>query len=209
MARDPTVSGKNESLVKPFDDFATSDRSQTIIVKLLGRARMTGTHVSIALQCRELSDGRNRLTGRSTRERGSAPLHTKKISTPLGCSLNLLACSHHYAAWADRERAMDLRHVRFAIAVSEELQFTAAARRCGVSQPSLTVAIRALEDELGRPLFERRPEVRVTDFGQRVLAQMYVISDACDAIAAMAVATPKRLPIPDDQVEVAQSRPAG
>jgi LysR family transcriptional regulator, hydrogen peroxide-inducible genes activator len=102
---------------------------------------------------------------------------------------------------------MDLRHVRFAIAVSEELQFTAAARRCGVSQPSLTVAIRALEDELGRPLFERRPEVRVTDFGQRVLAQMYVISDACDAISAMAVEAAKRSPIPDEQAKVAQSRP--
>ena len=81
---------------------------------------------------------------------------------------------------------MDLRHVRFAIAVSEELQFTAAARRCGVSQPTLTVAIQKLEGELGRPLFERRPEVRVTEFGQRVLAQMYVISDAADAVAALA-----------------------
>jgi LysR family hydrogen peroxide-inducible transcriptional activator len=87
---------------------------------------------------------------------------------------------------------MDLRHVRFAIAVSEELQFTAAARRCGVSQPTLTVAIRKLEEELGRPLFERRPEVRVTEFGQRVLARMYIISDAADAIATMAAECAKR-----------------
>jgi len=102
---------------------------------------------------------------------------------------------------------MDLRHVRFAIAVSEELQFTAAARRCGVSQPSLTVAIRTLENELGRPLFERRPEVRVTDFGQGVLAQMYVISDACDAIASMAAASTKRSPALDEQAKAVGDRP--
>ena len=102
---------------------------------------------------------------------------------------------------------MDLRHVRFAIAVSEELQFTAAARRCGVSQPSLTVAIKMLENELGRPLFERRPEVRVTDFGQGVLAQMYVISDACDAISSMAAASTKRSPMLDEKAKAVQNRP--
>jgi LysR family hydrogen peroxide-inducible transcriptional activator len=102
---------------------------------------------------------------------------------------------------------MDLRHVRFAIAVSEELQFTAAARRCGVSQPTLTVAIRKLEDELGRPMFERRPEVRVTDFGQRVLAQMYMISDAADAIAAMAIDSAKRSAAPEEPKTAAQASP--
>jgi LysR family transcriptional regulator, hydrogen peroxide-inducible genes activator len=100
---------------------------------------------------------------------------------------------------------MDLRHVRFAIAVSEELQFTAAARRCGVSQPTLTVAIRKLEVELGGSLFERRPEVRVTEFGQGVLAQMYIISDAAEAIAAMAAECARRGASPEDQEAAAQA----
>ena len=104
---------------------------------------------------------------------------------------------------------MDLMHVRFAIAVSEELQFTAAARRCGVSQPSLTVAIRTLENELGRPLFERRPEVRVTDLGQGVLAQMYVINDACDAIASMAAASARRSQLLDEQAKADRPEAAG
>jgi DNA-binding transcriptional LysR family regulator len=96
---------------------------------------------------------------------------------------------------------MDLRQVRFAIAVGEELQFTAAARRCGVSQPSLTVAIRKLEQELGAPLFTRRPEVRVTAFGERVLAQLYRISDACDAVTTLAAQSAVRSPLPDDHGE--------
>jgi LysR family hydrogen peroxide-inducible transcriptional activator len=103
---------------------------------------------------------------------------------------------------------MDLRQVRFAIAVGEELQFTAAARRCGVSQPSLTVAIRKLEHELGRPLFERRPEVRVTEFGQRVLPQMYAISDACDAIAALAAECAKRGLLPGEKKKIAPICPS-
>ena len=102
---------------------------------------------------------------------------------------------------------MDLRQIRFAIAVGEELQFTAAARRCGVSQPSLTVAIRKLEDELGAPMFQRRPEVRVTEFGQHVLAQMYVVLDACDAVAAIAAECARRNAPAEEQGKDAQVCP--
>jgi DNA-binding transcriptional LysR family regulator len=81
---------------------------------------------------------------------------------------------------------MELRQIHYAIAVSEELSFTGAARRCGVTQPTITNAIRQLEQELGRPLFRRRPAVQLTEFGERVLAEFYRVQDICDAIAGLA-----------------------
>ncbi|OAN13054.1 LysR family transcriptional regulator [Photobacterium jeanii] len=50
---------------------------------------------------------------------------------------------------------MDLRLLRFFVAVYEEQNITAAANRCYVSQPSISNAIRQLEDELAVTLFER------------------------------------------------------
>jgi hypothetical protein len=52
---------------------------------------------------------------------------------------------------------MDFQHVRYFLALFEECNFSRAAKRCGVSQPSLTVAIQRLEASLGGPLFERHP----------------------------------------------------
>jgi DNA-binding transcriptional LysR family regulator len=52
---------------------------------------------------------------------------------------------------------MEMAHVRYFLALCKERNFTRAARRCGVAQPSLTRAIKVLEAELGGPLFQRRP----------------------------------------------------
>ena len=61
---------------------------------------------------------------------------------------------------------MQVQHIRYFLALVEELNFTRAARRCGVSQPSLTCCIRRLETQLGGQLFTRKPKVSVTPLGR-------------------------------------------
>src|SRR5690606_33450618 len=67
---------------------------------------------------------------------------------------------------------MTLTELKYIVAVARERHFGRAAEACFVSQPTLSVAIRKLEDELGVVLFERGAgEVGVTDVGLRVVAQ--------------------------------------
>ena len=50
---------------------------------------------------------------------------------------------------------MELHQIRYFLAVCDTLNFTRAAERCNVAQPSLTRAVKLLEDELGGALFRR------------------------------------------------------
>jgi Bacterial regulatory helix-turn-helix protein, lysR family len=64
---------------------------------------------------------------------------------------------------------MELHQVRYFLALCNEKSFTRAAKHCGVSQPSLSDAIRKLEQELGGQLFHRnRANCPLSELGQEV-----------------------------------------
>jgi LysR family transcriptional regulator, hydrogen peroxide-inducible genes activator len=67
---------------------------------------------------------------------------------------------------------MTLTDLRYLAALARERHFGRAAEKCHVSQPTLSVAIKKVEDELGVQLFERSAtEVKITATGQRIVAQ--------------------------------------
>lgn len=67
---------------------------------------------------------------------------------------------------------LDLRLLRQFVAVAEELHFTRAAQRLAIAQPSLTAAVRRLEEDIGATLLERgRKTVRLTPAGVVLLDQ--------------------------------------
>lgn len=84
---------------------------------------------------------------------------------------------------------MTLQELKYLVAVARERHFGRAAEKCFVSQPSLSVAIRRLEDELGVTVFERtRNEVVVTDIGREIVAQAERVLDEAARVRQVAAA---------------------
>ena len=77
---------------------------------------------------------------------------------------------------------MELRHLRYFIAVAETLSFSRAAKQLGIKQPPLSTQIRNLEKELGVQLFRRLPRnVELTDAGKLLLEEARIILKQVDS----------------------------
>ncbi|HEY6898608.1 MAG TPA: hydrogen peroxide-inducible genes activator [Rhodocyclaceae bacterium] len=84
---------------------------------------------------------------------------------------------------------MTLTELRYIVALAREKHFGRAADKCAVSQPTLSLAVKKLEEELGVPLFERAPnEVRVTEIGARVVAQAGIVLAEAARVGELAAA---------------------
>ena len=67
---------------------------------------------------------------------------------------------------------MTLTDLRYLVALARERHFGHAAERCNVSQPTLSVALKKVEGQIGAPLFERGSnDIRITPLGERIVEQ--------------------------------------
>ena len=84
---------------------------------------------------------------------------------------------------------MTLTELRYIVAVARERHFGHAAEACFVSQPTLSVAVKKLEEDLGVTLFERGPgEVSVTPSGHKIVEQAQRVLEEASRIREIAAA---------------------
>ena len=82
---------------------------------------------------------------------------------------------------------MTLTELKYIVAVAREKHFGHAAEACFVAQPTLSVAIKKLEDELGVPIFERGgSEISMTPLGAQIVAQAERVLEQTAAIREIA-----------------------
>jgi len=78
---------------------------------------------------------------------------------------------------------MTLTELRYIVTLAQEQHFGRAADRCHVSQPTLSIAVKKLEDELGVALFERtKSRVQPTPLGEQIIAQAHRVLEQAAAI---------------------------
>ncbi len=92
---------------------------------------------------------------------------------------------------------MTLTELKYITAVARTKHFGKAAEACFVSQPTLSIAIRKLEEELGVTLFERnRTDVTVTPLGEKVIEQARVVLESAEEIKSIVSAEIDQLASP-------------
>jgi LysR family hydrogen peroxide-inducible transcriptional activator len=92
---------------------------------------------------------------------------------------------------------MTLTELRYIVILSEEQHFGRTAERCHVSQPTLSIAVRKLEEGLGVELFERtKTKVVPTLLGEKIIAQARVLLANTAAIKSLAEAGKDQLSSP-------------
>lgn len=85
---------------------------------------------------------------------------------------------------------MTLTEMRYIVALARERHFGKAAEACHVSQPTLSVALKKVEGQLGAALFERTAsDVRITALGERIVAQARRVLDEAVKLEEIAQAT--------------------
>src|SRR5262249_45337596 len=87
--------------------------------------------------------------------------------------------------WPREEPDMELRHLRYFLAIAEERSITRAAERLWIAQPGLSTQMRRLESELGVQLFERHSRgIDLTQAGELFLERARIAIAAADIPAA-------------------------
>jgi len=85
---------------------------------------------------------------------------------------------------------MTLTEMRYIVALARERHFGKAAEACHVSQPTLSVALKKVEGQLGAALFERTAsDVRITALGERIVAQAKRVLDEAVRLEEIADST--------------------
>ncbi|MDP2882861.1 MAG: LysR substrate-binding domain-containing protein [Azonexus sp.] len=85
---------------------------------------------------------------------------------------------------------MTLTEMRYIVALARERHFGKAADACHVSQPTLSVALKKVEGQLGSPLFERgASDVRITPLGERIVVQATRVLEEAVKLEEIAEAT--------------------
>lgn len=92
---------------------------------------------------------------------------------------------------------MTLTELRYIVTLSQEQHFGRAAERCFVSQPTLSIAVKKLEEELGVALFERsKSRVQTTPLGEQIVTQAQLVLEQTAAIKDIASAGKDQLSSP-------------
>lgn len=92
---------------------------------------------------------------------------------------------------------MTLTELKYIVTLAQDQHFGQAAERCNVSQPTLSVAVKKLEQELGVALFERsKTRVQPTPMGEKIVAQAQTVLEQASVIKDIATAGKDQLGSP-------------